>query len=55
LKRLKRPRIDEQESPDAPPGERSSADSPSTAEAGYNRGDRRAIQNLLEPKATKPR
>src|SRR6266550_561591 len=37
LKRLKRPRIDEQEPPDAPPGERSSVDSPSTAEAGYNR------------------
>jgi membrane protein required for colicin V production len=55
LKRLKRPRIDEQEPPDAPPGERSSLDSPSTAEAGYNRGDRRAIQNLLEPKPAKPR
>ncbi len=54
LKRLKRPRIDEQDPPDAPPGERSSANSPSTAEAGYNRGDRRAIQNLLEPKP-KPR
>jgi membrane protein required for colicin V production len=54
LKRLKRPRIDEQDAPDAPPGERSSAGSPSTAEAGYNRGDRRAIQNLLEPKP-KPR
>jgi membrane protein required for colicin V production len=55
LKRLKRPRIDEQEPADAPPGERSSLDSPSTAEAGYNRGDRRAIQNLLEPKPAKPR
>jgi membrane protein required for colicin V production len=56
LKRLKRPRIDEQDPQDAtPPAERSSADGPSTAEAGYNRSDRRAIQNLLEPKPAKPR
>lgn len=55
LKRLKRPRIDEQDPQDAAPGERSGADGPSTAEAGYNRGDRRAIQNLLEPKPAKPR
>jgi membrane protein required for colicin V production len=55
LKRLKRPRIDDQDPQDAPPGERSGAEGPSTAEAGYNRGDRRAIQNLLDPKPAKPR
>src|ERR1700738_105702 len=56
LKRLKRPRIDEQDPQDAPPpGERSATDGPSTAEAGYNRNDRRAIQNLLEPEPAKSR
>ena len=52
---FKRPRRDEQEPQDAPPGERSSVDPPATADAGYNRTDRRAIQNLLEPKPSKPR
>jgi len=54
LKRLKKPRIDEQDPQDAAPGERSGAEGPSTAEAGYNQSDRRAIQNLLDPKPAKP-
>jgi membrane protein required for colicin V production len=55
LKRLKRPRPDEQEPQDAPPGERSGLDAPTNADAGYNRAERQAIRNLLEPKAAKPR
>jgi len=55
LKRLKRPRIEDQDPQDAPPSERSGLDSASPPETGYNRGDRRAMQNLLEPKPAKPR
>jgi membrane protein required for colicin V production len=55
LKRLKRPRPDEQDTPDPPPGERSDLGTTPGAETGYDRGQRQAIRNLLEPKPAKPR
>jgi membrane protein required for colicin V production len=55
LKRLKRPRPDEQEPAETPPGERSGLDAPTSADAGYSRTERQAIRNLLEPKPAKPR
>jgi membrane protein required for colicin V production len=50
LKRLKRPKIDE-DTQEAAPGARSSLDDPGAAESGYNRADRQAIRNL----SAKPR
>jgi len=50
LKRLKRPKIDE-DTQEAAPGARSSLDDPAAAESGYTRSDRQAIRNL----SAKPR
>src|SRR5215510_5075652 len=44
LKRLKRPKIDE-DSQEAAPGARSSLEHPAAAESGYSRADRQAIGN----------
>jgi membrane protein required for colicin V production len=50
LKRLKRPKIDE-DTQEAAPGARSSLDNPAATESGYSRADRQAIRNL----SAKPR
>src|SRR6516162_911152 len=50
LKRLKRPKIDE-DTQEAAPGARSSVDNPAATESGYSRADRQAIRNL----SAKPR
>jgi membrane protein required for colicin V production len=53
LKRLKRPKPDEGDPQDSPPG-RGSLDGPSREAAGYGRSDRAGIQKLIEgPPATR--
>jgi membrane protein required for colicin V production len=56
LRRLKRPRGDEQESPaDAPPDQRSDlGKSPDAEDSGYARGDRAGMQRLIGSKVVTP-
>ena len=57
LKKLKRPKGDEQDAPDAPPNQRSDLGSPTTGAkdraelAGYDRTDRSGIRQLIETRA----
>ena len=53
LKRLKRPKGDEQEAPDAPPDQRSDAGGRSGDNPGYERGDRAGMRQLIESKVTR--
>ncbi|MEA2990238.1 MAG: rane protein required for colicin production [Alphaproteobacteria bacterium] len=48
LKRLKRPKPEEGEPPDAPPGQRGSLDVPAQEAAGYGPADRRGMQKLIQ-------
>ena len=53
LKRLKRPKSDEQEAPDAPPDQRSDAGGGRGDSPGYERGDRAGMRQLIESKVTR--
>src|SRR5262249_45748347 len=53
LKRLKRPKGDEQEPQDAPPDQRSDAGSGRDEAAGYERADRASMRQLIENKASR--
>ncbi len=53
LKRLKRPKGDEQEPQDAPPDQRSDAGSGRGESAGYERADRASMRQLIENKASR--
>jgi hypothetical protein len=56
LRRLKRPRGDEQEPPDAPdqtPDRRSNIDPSAGEKAGYESAERARMQLLIENKATR--
>ncbi len=54
LRRLKRPKQDDGEPPDAPPGQRSSLGPPAPAEAvGYGQGDRAGMQSLVSGNAAR--
>ncbi len=61
LKRLKRPKTDEQDAPDAPPDTRSDLSAPSNAAlrggepSGYERSDRDGMRQLIEGKAATAR
>ncbi len=56
LKRLKRPKGDEQEPQDAPPpGQRSDSRGKADEQQGYERADRQGMQQLLNSAAPKPR
>jgi membrane protein required for colicin V production len=48
LKRLKRPKPEEGEPPDAPPGQRGSLDVPAQEAAGYGPADRSGMQKLIQ-------
>jgi membrane protein required for colicin V production len=52
LKRLKRPRPEETDTPDTPPGQRSELDKPGDSRAGYDRVSRGGMQQLLDLKGT---
>ena len=62
LKRLKRPKVDDQDAPDAPAQNRSDLGPSITGsiptggeQRGYNRGDRDGMRNLIEGRTTTAR
>jgi membrane protein required for colicin V production len=52
LKKLKRPRPEETDTPDTPPDQHSERDKPTDGRGGYDRSSRAGIQQLLEVKGT---
>jgi membrane protein required for colicin V production len=53
LKRLKRPKPEDAEPPDAPPERRGSLETPAREAAGYGKAERMGMQKLIESNATR--
>jgi membrane protein required for colicin V production len=52
LKKLKRPRPEETDTPDSPPDQHGELDKPADGRAGYDRSSRAGMQQLLEARGT---